>query len=89
MLLSLLIKVRKAQNTAKCSNACQYKQASPKGRQQQAVPSSDEFYKDQFNLTGKVLKEPGKSKPHGSKHYLHVLIEAKGGGRPSQVEKTA
>ena len=89
MLLSVRIKVRKAQNPAKCTNAGQYKQASPKGRQQQAVSSSDEFYQDQFNLTGKVLKEPGESKPRGSTHHLQVLMETKGGGRPSQLEETA
>ena len=89
MLFSVRIKVRKAQNPAKCANAGQYKQASPKGRQRQAVPSSDEFYQDQFNLTGKVLKEPGESKPHGTTHHLHVLIVANGEGRPSKVEETA
>ena len=89
MLFSVRIKVRKALNSAKCANAGQYKQASLKGRQQQAVPSSDEFYQDQFNLTGKVIKEPGESKPRGSTHHLQVLMETKGGGRPSLVEETA
>ena len=89
MLFSVRIKVRKAQNPAKCANVGQYKQASPKGMQQQAVPSLDEFYQDQFNLIGKVLKEPGESKPRGSTHHLQVLMETKEGGRPSLLEETA
>ena len=89
MLFSVRIKVRKAQNPAKCANVSQYKQASPKGMQQQAVPSLDEFYQDQFYLIGKVLKESGESKPRGSTHHLQVLMETKGGGRPSLVEETA
>ena len=89
MLFSVRTKVLKAQNLAKCANEGHYKQASPKGRQQQAVPSSDEFYQNQLNLTGKVISEPGESKLRGSTHHQQVLIETQGGGRPSLVEETA